>query len=150
MAFVLNDRVKETTTTTGSSDITFAGAVTNFETFAAGIGNNNLTYYAIVHSSLDQWEVGVGTLSADSSTMERTTVISSTNSDSAVVFSAGTKEVFCTYPGSRAPSAGMTATTYVTTHNATISDTQTMDSGVLAGPVSITGSLSVTGNLYIL
>ena len=91
MAFVLNDRVKETTTTTGSSDITFAGAVTNFETFAAGIGNNNLTYYAIVHSSLVQWEVGVGTLSADSSTMERTTVISSTNSDSAVVFSAGSK-----------------------------------------------------------
>jgi hypothetical protein len=150
MAFVLNDRVKETTTTTGTGAVTLAGAVSSFETFGTGIGNNNQTYYAIVHKSLNEWEVGVGTLNASSTTLTRTTVISSTNSDIAQNFQAGEKEVFCTYPGSRAPSAGMTATTYVTTHNATISDTQTMDSGVLAGPVSITGSLSITGNLYIL
>ena len=150
MAFVLNDRVKETTTTTGTGAITFAGAVTNFETFAAGIGNSNKTFYAIVHKSASEFEVGIGTLNGSSSTITRTTVISSSNSDNAVDFSAGEKEIFCTYPASRAPSAGMTATTYVTTHNSTISDDQTMDSGVLAGPVTVTGSLTITGNLFVL
>lgn len=102
MAFVINDRVKETTTTTGTGDITFAGAVTGFETFAVGIGNSNTTYYCIVLPGSTEFEVGLGTLSADSSTMARTTVISSSNSDSAVNFSAGTKDVFCTLPASKA------------------------------------------------
>jgi len=102
MAFVINDRVKETTTTTGTGDITFAGAVTGFETFAAGIGNSNTTYYCIVLPGSTEFEVGLGTLSADSSTMARTTVISSSNSDSAVDFSAGTKDIFCTLPASKA------------------------------------------------
>ena len=102
MAFVINDRVKETTTTTGTGDITFAGAATGFETFAAGIGNSNTTYYCIVLPGSTEFEVGLGTLSADSSTMARTTVISSSNSDSAVNFSAGTKDVFCTLPASKA------------------------------------------------
>ena len=65
-------------------------------------------------------------------------------------FTAGTKTVFCTYPAKRAPSASMTATTYVTTHASTLSDTQTIDSGVLAGPVTITGTQTVTGNLVII
>ena len=75
MALVINDRVKETTATTGTGTITFEGAETGFETFAAGIGNNNTTYYCIVLN--DEFEVGLGTLSADSSTMARTTIISS-------------------------------------------------------------------------
>lgn len=102
MAFVVNDRVKETTTTTGTGAITFAGAVSGFETFAAGIGNSNTTYYAISHRSANEFEVGLGTLAADSSTIARTTVISSSNSDSAVDFSAGTKDIFCTLPASKA------------------------------------------------
>ena len=65
-------------------------------------------------------------------------------------FSAGTKTVFCTYPAKRAPSASMTATTYVTTHASTISDVQTMDSGVLAGPVTVSGNVTVTGTLVII
>jgi len=102
MALIVNDRVKETTTTTGTGDITFAGATTGFETFAAGIGNSNTTYYCITLPGSAEFEVGLGTLSADSSTMARTTVISSSNSDSAVNFSAGTKDVFCTLPASKA------------------------------------------------
>ena len=102
MALIVNDRVKETTTTTGTGDITFAGAVSGFETFAAGIGNSNTTYYAISHRSANEFEVGLGTLAADSSTIARTTVISSSNSDSAVDFSAGTKDIFCTLPASKA------------------------------------------------
>ena len=65
-------------------------------------------------------------------------------------FSAGTKTVFCTYPAKRAPSASMTATTYINTHASTISDSQTIDSGVLAGPVTVTGTVTVTGNLVII
>ncbi len=99
MALVINDRVKETTTTTGTGTITLAGAVQGFETFAAGIGNSNTTYYCITLGS--EFEVGLGTLSGDSSTLARTTIISSSNSDSAVNFSAGSKFVFCCLPASK-------------------------------------------------
>ena len=101
MALVLNDRVKETTTTTGTGTLTLAGAVTGFETFAAGIGNSNTTYYAVTLPGTAEFEVGLGTLSSDSSTIARTTIISSSNSDSAVNFSAGTKTIFCTIPASK-------------------------------------------------
>ncbi len=103
MALVLNDRVKETTTTTGTGTINLGGAQTNFETFVAAIGNSNTTYYAIVHRSSAEFEVGLGTITdASPDTLARTTIISSSNSDSAVDFSAGTKDVFCTMPASKA------------------------------------------------
>jgi hypothetical protein len=100
MALVVNDRVKETTTTTGTGTVTLGGAVSGFDTFAAGIGNSNTTYYCIQLAA--EFEVGLGTLAGDSSTLARTTVISSSNSDSAVNFSAGAKNVFCTLPASKA------------------------------------------------
>jgi len=102
MALKLNDRVKETSTTTGTGTLDLSGAVTAFETFVAGIGNGNTTYYAIVNRDEDEWEVGLGTVTdASTDTLARTTVISSSNSDSAVNFSAGTKDVFCTLPASK-------------------------------------------------
>ena len=101
MALVINDRVKETTTTTGTGAVSLGGAVTGFETFAAGIGNSNTVYYCIAHQDQAEFEVGFGTLDGDSSDLTRTTVISSSNSDSAVDFSAGTKDVFCTIPASK-------------------------------------------------
>ena len=101
MALVLNDRVKETSTTTGTGDFTLAGAVTDFESFNSGIGTGNTTYYAIVNPSQNEWEVGLGTLSA-STTLQRTTIISSSNSDAAVTFTSGSKDVFCTLPASKA------------------------------------------------
>ena len=110
MALVLNDRVKETSTTTGTGAVTLGGAVTGFDTFSTGVGNSNTTYYAIVNRTVDEWEVGLGTLAADSSTLTRTTVL--TNSDgntSAITLSAGTKEVFCTEPASK--TMDMTLTT---------------------------------------
>ena len=100
MALVINDRVKETSTTTGTGNFTLAGAVTGFETFNTGIGSSNTTYYCIFNQGTNEFEVGLGTLSA-STTLERTTVISSSNSDAAVNFSAGTKDVFCTLPASK-------------------------------------------------
>ena len=101
MALVLNDRVRETTTTTGTGAVALGGAVSGFETFAAGIGNSNTVYYAIVHRTAAEFEVGLGTLDGDSSDLTRTTVISSSNSDSAVNFASGTKDVFCTLPASK-------------------------------------------------
>ena len=101
MALVINDRVKETTTTTGTGAVSLGGAVTGFETFAAGIGNSNTVYYCIAHQDQAEFEVGLGTLNGDSSTLTRTTVISSSNSDSAVDFASGTKDVFCTIPASK-------------------------------------------------
>ena len=101
MALVINDRVKETTTTTGTGAVSLGGAVTGFETFASGVGNSNTTYYVIAHQTASEWEVGLGTLDGDSSDLTRTTVISSSNSDSAVDFAAGTKDVFCTIPASK-------------------------------------------------
>jgi hypothetical protein len=102
MAFVINDRVKETTTTTGTGAFALGGAVQGFETFGTGIGNNNTTYYAIFNPGTSEFEVGLGTLDADSSDLARTTVISSSNSDNAVNFTAGTKDIFCTMPASKA------------------------------------------------
>ena len=103
MAHVLNDRVKETTTSTGTGTINLAGADAGFEGFVSAIGNSNTTYYAIAHQTSNEFEIGIGTVTdASPDTLSRTTVISSTNSDSLVDFSAGTKDVFCTLPASKA------------------------------------------------
>ena len=151
MAFALNDRVKETSTTTGTGTFDLAGAETGFESFVSGVGDGNQTYYAISNDGTAEFEVGIGTVTyAATDTLSRDTIISSSNSDALVDFSAGTKTVFCTLPASRTPSAGMTAQTFVNTHNSTLSDDQTLDSGVLAGPVSITGTQVVTGTLVII
>ena len=102
MALVLNDRVKETSTTTGTGTIDLDGAVTGFEGFVAGIATTNTTYYCIAHTTADEWEVGLGTVTdAGTDTLSRDTVISSSNSDGKVVFTAGTKDVFCTEPASK-------------------------------------------------
>ena len=100
MAFKLNDRVKESSATTGTGTFTLGGAVSGFETFSAGIGGNNTTYYCIFETGTNNFEVGFGTLNAGASTLARTNVISSSNSDAAVNF-AGATEVFCTVPGAK-------------------------------------------------
>jgi hypothetical protein len=92
------DRVKETATTTGTGDITLAGAVTQFKTFASRFAVGEPFGYAIVGQSGSEWETGIGTLSG-STTLVRTTVIESSNSDALVNFSAGTKDVFCSAIG---------------------------------------------------
>ena len=150
MALVINDRVKETSTTTGTGTFSLAGAATGFETFVSGVGTGNTTYYSIVLDGTNEFEVGVGTVTdASPDTLSRDTIISSSNSDNAVNFSSGTKTVFCTLPASRAMSPSMTATGYVVTHASTLDEDQTLDSGVLAGPVTITGTQTITGTLVI-
>ena len=100
MAFVIADRVRETTTTTGTGTITLAGAVTNFETFTANLSNSDTTYYAIVDNTNGAFEVGLGTFTSSGTTLARS-VIASSNSNNLVDFGAGTKDVFITIPASK-------------------------------------------------
>lgn len=147
MTLVINDRVKETSTTTGTGTLDLAGAVTGFEGFVAAIGDGNTTYYCIRHTSADEWEVGLGTVTdADPDTLARTTPVSSSNGDAAVDFSAGTKEVFCTIPATRlmvspaAPTA--TGVLYVDANGHAASDGPTWD-GSIFYPF---GSIKMYGN----
>ena len=162
MALVINDRVKETTTTTGTGAVALAGAVTGFETFAAGVGNSNTTYYAIVHQTANEFEVGLGTLDGDSSDLTRTTVISSSNSDSAVDFAAGTKDVFCTIPASKlifedanndvtigrnlTVTGDLTITGDDLTMNTNTSGAALIGDGTNFNPVAISGDISIAAN----
>ena len=103
MALVINDRVKESSTTSDTGTIDLAGAATGFEGFVAGIATGNTTYYTIFEQGTANWEVGVGTVTdAATDTLSRDTVISSSNSDSKVTFAGGTLDVFCTLPASKA------------------------------------------------
>lgn len=98
MALVLKDRVQETTTTTGTGTVTLDGAVSGFQSFSA-IGNGNTCYYAIVGGA--EWEVGLGTYTSSGTTLSRDTILESSNGGTAVNFSAGTKNVFVTYPAEK-------------------------------------------------
>ena len=99
MALVIADRVRETTTTTGTGTYTLAGAVTSFESFGS-IGNTNTTYYCCTDGT--DFEVGIGTYASSGTTLARTTILQSSNSDSAVNWSAGTRQIFCTLPAEKA------------------------------------------------
>ena len=99
MALVLKDRVKETTTTTGTGTYTLAGAVTGFEAFSS-VGDGNTTYYSCTDGT--DFEVGIGTYTASGTTLARTTILQSSNSDSAVSWSSGTKTIFCAQPAEKA------------------------------------------------
>ncbi len=147
MVFVINDRVKETTSTTGTGTVTLSGAQLGFQSFSSGIGSSNSTYYTIALGN--EWEVGIGTVT-NATTFTRDSVISSSNASALVSFSTGIKDIFCALPAEYTPSPSMLAQAFVNTHATTISETQTIQSGVLAGPVTVTSTLTVTGTLVVI
>jgi len=102
MALVLADRVKETTTSTGTTAITLAGAATGYQTFSSAVGDANTTYYTIADQTGANWEVGIGTYTSAGNTLSRDTVLASSNAGALVTFTSGTKDVFVTYPAERA------------------------------------------------
>jgi hypothetical protein len=153
MALVVKDRVQETSTTTGTGTITLAGAVSGFQSFSV-IGNANTTYYAIVMGS--EWEVGLGTYTSSGTTLSRDTVLESSNSGSLVNFSAGTKNVFVTYPAEKATyqdangtaiapqlsaSNGLVENANTVSANYTI---QTNYNAMSAGPVTVNNGITLT------
>ena len=106
MALVLNDRVRETSTSQGTGTINLAGAVTGFQTFVSGIGTGNTTYYAIFEEGTNLFEIGLGTVTdATPDTLSRSTVLSnSSGNTSNINFNSGgssTLSVFCTMPASK-------------------------------------------------
>ena len=155
MPLVVKDRVNETSTTTGTGTFTLAGAVTGFQSFAA-IGDGNTTYYAIVLQGGTEWEVGLGTYTSSGTTLSRDTILSSSNSNNAVNFSAGTKNVFCDYPAPKAVYGDATNTAFAAQiaasngllmNNMTVGTTFTIPTGYSAssvGPVTISGGVTIT------
>ena len=102
MALVINDRVKETSTTTGTGTLDLAGVVTGFVTFVAGIGNSNTTYYAIHEQGTANFEIGIGTVTdATPDTLARTTVLNNSLGTTAKINFSGTLDVFCTMPAAK-------------------------------------------------
>lgn len=95
---IVADLVHETTTTTGTGNVTLAGAETARRAFADVMANNDTTFYAILHRTLDEYEIGMGTFVSATPAMARTIILSSSNSNNAVNFSAGTKDVLMTSP----------------------------------------------------
>ena len=152
MALVVKDRVQETTTTTGTSTVTLAGAVTGFQDFSV-IGDGNTTYYAI--TSGNDWEVGIGTYTASGTTLSRDTILESSNSGSAITLS-GTSNVFVTYPAEKSGHKDDTNTIYseqvgasngIFVNSTTVSANFTVPNNYHAlsvGPVTINGGVSVT------
>ena len=103
MALVINDRVKENSTTSGTGNITLAGiaAGQGNVTFNSAIGTGNTNYYCIFEQGTNPFEIGLGTLSG-STTLERTTVINnSSGNTSKISFTGGTLDVFVTMPAAK-------------------------------------------------
>ena len=145
MALVLADRVKETSTTTGTGSITLAGAVVGYQDFNTAIGNGNTTYYTIENVAAGEWETGLGTFTSPS-TLARITVYASSNSGSAVSFTSGTKSVFVDLSATKWPAGVLGVAnggTGVTTSTGT-------GSVVLADNPTLTGNGTVTSNNPIL
>jgi hypothetical protein len=139
MPLIIADRVRETSTTTGTGTLTLDGAVTGFRTFSSAIGDTNTCYYTITLGS--DYEIGVGTVGAG--TLARTTILKSSNSNNAVNFGAGSKDVFATYPGEKAVTNDGTETLT----NKTISVDNNTVSGIAASSFVLSnGSGNIDGS----
>jgi len=146
MPLVVKDRVRETTTTTGTGTVTLAGAVTGFQTFAV-IGNGNTTFYTIAGQGTNEFEVGIGTYTSSGTTLSRDTVLESSSGGSKVSFSAGTKDVFVTYPAERTVTGGGGGIGALVVNATTVTDNYTVDTGTNAqsvGPMTIASGITVT------
>ena len=145
MAFIIKDRVKEGTTSTGTGNVSLEGAIATFDTFQSYMANGDTTYYAIVHTSsgVDEWEVGLGTWNTGN-TLTRTTVLAGSNGTSAEDFSAGVKDVFMTYPASKA--------VYTDANGDIDINSGTIDGTTIGATAAATGkftTLETTGNADI-
>lgn len=153
MAFVLADRVKDSTTTTGTGTVTLSGtAPAGFQSFAV-IGNANTTYYTLADTN--DWEVGIGTYTSVGPTLSRDTVLASSNSGNLVSFSAGSKDAFVTYPAERAVMTDVAQTLTTKTisgSNNTITNVSltTGVTGTLPAANGGTGAATLTANNVLL
>jgi hypothetical protein len=157
MALVLKDRVKETTTTTGTTSYTLSGAESGFEAFSS-VGDGNTTYYCCTDGV--DFEVGVGTYTLSGTVLARTAILQSSNSDSAVSWANGTRTIFCTQPAEKAVFLDASSNLPIT-NSATIGGSLTVTGAIdvtgtsnldivdIDGAVDMATTLSVTGNLTL-
>ena len=154
MALVVKDRVKETSSTGGTGTLTLAGAAAGFQSFSV-IGNGNTTYYTIVDSTNNTWEVGIGTYTASGTTLSRDTVLdNSSGTTTQINFAAVSKDVFVTYPASKSVyedeaqavyAGGGTAAIYLTSNNITVNTTVPANyNGMTAATVTVANGITVT------
>lgn len=154
MALVVKDRVKETSTTAGTGTLTLAGASAGYRSFA-DIGNGNTTYYSIVDSTANTWEVGIGTYTSSGTTLSRDTVLSNSSGTTAKIsFAANSKDVFCTYPagksvlmdsGNAVVGGNTTAAVFVNSQTMTVNTTIAAGtSGVSVGPFTVNSGVVFT------
>ena len=148
MAFVVKDRVKETTTTTGTGTFTLGSAAPGFQSFSV-IGDGNQTYYTI--SDGTDWEVGIGTYTSSGTTLSRDTILESSNSGNAVNWGAGSKDVFVTYPAERSvmvvTQKVVSDTGAIITNKTTLTQNVTIDTGengLTVGPLTINSGVTLT------
>lgn len=140
MPLVLADRVRQTSNTVGTGTLTLSGTVTGFQSFAV-IGNGNTTYYTIVDANTGDWEVGLGTYTSSGTTLSRDTVLASSNSNNLVVFGAGTKDVFVTYPAGKS--------VYEDASNNVALPAALTTVGSITASGAVTASGVVTGNVFV-
>lgn len=156
MALVVADRIKETSVTAGTGTLTLAGASAGFRSFA-DVGNANTTYYAIVDSVANVYEVGIGTYTASGTTLSRDTVLSNSLGTTAKIdFAANSKDVFVTYPAAKgvyedavntAYSAQFAASNgfYINSKTVSVSYTLPTDYNAMsAAPITISNGVTVT------
>lgn len=144
MALVLADRIRETTTTTGTASFVMVGAVAGFRTFSSVMANGDTTYYAVVTSSGSAWEVGIGTYTSSTNSLSRDTILSSSNSGSVVSFGAGSKYIFITQPSER--NVYVSGTDVVAANGATVPNTLLANSSITinGNTVSLGDSTTIT------
>jgi hypothetical protein len=154
MALVLADRVQQTASANTTVSFSLTGSVIGFQSFSSAMATSSTTYYSATDAS-GNWEVGIGTLTS-SSLLTRTTILSSSNSGSAVTFS-GTVNVFVTYPSERsvnldqstntANAGQFNATNGLMVNSQTVSSSYSLPSGTSAmssGPITVASGVSVT------
>lgn len=157
MAFITADRVLDSSTSTGTGAFVVSGTpAAGYRTFSAVMSVGDTCYYSIQGQTTSEWEVGLGTYSS-ANTLTRTTVYSSSNSGSAVTFSAGTKNVFITMVASKSPqldpSGNVTALGTPTSVNLTNATNLPLASGVSGTLPTANGGLgasvspTTTGNV---
>jgi len=154
MALVVKDRVKETSLTGGTGTLTLAGASAGFQSFSV-IGNGNTTYYTIVDSVNNTWEVGIGTYTASGTTLSRDTVLdNSSGTTTQINFAAVSKDVFVTYPASKSVyedeaqavyAGGGTGAIYLASNTITVNTTVPANyNGVTPGTITVANGITVT------
>ena len=146
MTFKLVDRVRETCISPGTATVALIGAALGYQTFSAGIGANNTTYYVIADQSGANWEVGYGTVGALGTTLARTTVLSSSNGGSLVNFTSGTQDVWVDYPATKAVFQDSTGTVSVPVFLTTSTTSTTPNLTFNASNTPLSAGASISGS----